>query len=155
MNRKSGIDITSCFPMLMCVLRLSPSLKAEKTLIERDNHLIFSSNKTRSSWTTMLTSELQSLAINNLKQNYHSSSKFKVTNKTITKECLVLVWLKLAQCFSRRLLKVVNYAFLLFHFYGPLERGVSLIWINLYSLPQGCFVPNLVEIAPSASGEDL
>ena len=35
------------------------------------------------------------------------------------------------------------------HFYSPLERGVSLIWINLYPLPpkDALIVPDLVEIA--------
>ena len=38
--------------------------------------------------------------------------------------------------------------FLLFCYYLPLEMGVAIIWTNLNTITQGCFVSSLIEIGP-------
>ena len=64
------------------------------------------------------------------------------------KDALCQIWLRLVQWSRRRrFLNFVN-VFSLFRNYLPLEKGRALHLNNLNPLPQGCFVPNLVEIGP-------
>ena len=66
----------------------------------------------------------------------------------LSKNTLCLVWLKLAQRFWRRFLKVVNF-FFNFCYYLPLEKGQGPSFErNWIPLTQGSSVPSLVEIGP-------